>query len=544
MCGIFGCITYSKEIIDNIEESINKISHRGPDNTTIKLIDCLENGNNILFGFHRLAINGLNENSNQPFIVNGNSLICNGEIFNHKQLEKTYNINVNSDSDCEFILHLYNKLKDIKSVIEQLDAEFAFIIHDKEKNKIFIARDPFGVRPLFIGHNKNDTYFSSELKAIHELSNDIKPFLPGHYMEIDCLTNEQTLIKYHDDDFSKLETVETSIPVIYTNIRKYFTDAVDKRLMSDKSVGCLLSGGLDSSIVSAIVNRLVENKKDIQYFSIGLSEKSVDIIAAKKVIKHFGIDPKQHHIITFTVEEGLDVLEKVIYHLESYDITTIRASVPQYLLAKYIKENTDVKVLFSGEGADELLAGYQYNKSCKNEKELCKDTKRLLRELYMYDNLRTDRTMAAFGLEVRIPFLDKNFTNYIMSLDSTTRMCNDRIEKKLIRDAFNTSDNYLPLEILYRHKEAFSDAVSTKDLSWYKSLCGMIDKYLTCDDVKNTTYSVNKPLTKEALFYRNIFNRYYPNRENIIEHIWMPMWQEEGLTDPSATVLKCHVGDL
>jgi asparagine synthase (glutamine-hydrolysing) len=314
--------------------------------------------------------------------------------------------------------------------------------------------------------------------------------------------------------------------------------------MSDRPIGCLLSGGLDSSLVTSIVSRHLPN---LHCFSIGLNESSVDIIAAKKVANFLKIPIENHHIVNFTIEEGLSAIRDVIYHLESYDITTIRASTPQYLLAKYIRTNTDIKVLYSGEGSDELFAGYQYSKSAPSDKDLHFDTIRLLSELYLYDNLRTDRTTAAWGLEVRVPFLDKKFTQYVLELDpKLKRSSMEVMEKMLLRNSFKEG-NYLPDEILYRPKEAFSDAVSSKEVSWYKSLNVYINQAVSDEQLGDASikYPYNTPQTKEALYYRDIFSELYPikNIDQVIPHYWLPKWQGN-VQDPSATVLKCHQGDL
>jgi asparagine synthase (glutamine-hydrolysing) len=368
----------------------------------------------------------------------------------------------------------------------------------------------------------------------------VDPFLPGHFMKVDLDTFETEYTPYFQ--IEKIERFSGNVDRNYflNIINKLLTKSVVKRLMSDQPLGCLLSGGLDSSLVTSIVSRYVKN---VHCFSIGL-ENSVDVFAAKKVAAFLKIPKEKHHIVTFTVEEGLKALEDVIYHLESYDITTIRASTPQYLLAKYVKNKTNVKVLFSGEGADELFAGYQYSKDSPSAEALHKDTIKLLKELYLYDNLRTDRTTAKWGLEVRIPFLDKEFTKFVLSLDPSLRRPSKKImEKLLLRDSFK--NNYLPEEILYRPKEAFSDAVSSKEVSWYRTLADHIGQVVSDEELKDahSKYPFNTPQTKEALYYRNIYSRLYPNREELIAHYWMPQWQGN-IKDPSATVLSCHQGDL
>lgn len=527
MCGIFTCLGCS---IEEVKENFNKIQHRGPDNTTIKQI------NDIIFGFHRLAIIDTSPLSNQPFILdNKYVLICNGEIYNYKELQKKYETENDIKSDCFVIPNLYKKYG-IDETIKMLDGEFAFVLYDIEKNILHIGRDPYGVRPLFIGYDNKKLFISSEVKAINFNGIHIEPFKPGKYMSINLDD-----IKYEYIDYFNIETLksfELKEEFIKESINKLLTEAVKKRLMTNRPLGCLLSGGLDSSLVTSIASKYIRN---LDVFSIGL-EGSVDITAAKKVAEYLQI--KNHHIVNFTVEEGIQAIRDVIYHLESYDITTVRASTPQYLLAKYIKEKTDIKVLLSGEGADELFAGYQYSKDAPNGEALHKDTIRLLNELYMYDNLRTDRTTAGQGLEVRVPFLDKSLTKFVLiTYPELRKPSKNIIEKKLLRDSFQ--DNYLPEEILYRRKEAFSDAVSSKEVSWYQTLCKHIDNFITDEEMKEAKnkYLYNTPRTKEALYYRKIFDEFYEGRDKLIDHYWMPMWQGD-ITDPSATILNCHEGEL
>ena len=536
MCGIFSCIKSRKDL-ELLKYFFTKIKHRGPDSSCfIKVND------NVILGFHRLAIVDTSENGNQPFIHNGNYLICNGEIFNHKELEQQHNLNpeMHSRSDCECILHMYEHF-DIDRIVKSLDAEFVFVIYDEQKELIYAARDPFGVRPLFIGFSNientgfTEMYFSSEIKAIN-FCDYVTPFLPGHYLKID-ITKEITkdiLNNYICFYSYPNKIIFNERENVLLNIKELLIRAVTKRTMSDRTVGCLLSGGLDSSLVASILSKLMPS---IHFFSIGL-EDGIDINASKRVIEFLQIPETHHHIVNFTVEEGLNMLEEVIEQLETYDITTIRASTPQYLLAKYISTKTPVIVLYSGEGSDELFAGYQYSKMAPSAQLLLEDSKSLLHELYMFDNLRTDRTTAKWGLEVRVPFLDKELVSYVLSVNPEFKMCNTEMEKKLLRDAFK---GWLPDDILYRPKAAFSDAVSSKKVSWYKSLQELINTKISDQDLLNHKYTINPPKTKEALYYRNIFDKYYPNRDNLISRYWMPQWVSKELTDPSATVLACNV---
>ncbi len=564
MCGIFASVR-TKHGIEFVKCECDKISHRGPDSSSFTVVDSQVN-----FGFHRLAIVDRSENGMQPFVHDGVYMICNGEIFNHKELEKTHGLCsvMRSESDCECILYMYERFG-IDTVVKSLDAEFALVIYDTNRQLLHVARDPFGVRPLFIGTSDDDGYyFSSEAKAINFCSS-VRQFLPGHYMTLDLSKENISMFieKYYDfpdpfrylclqsgkcdceppcEDVESIQSCTRYTPPklvtieyedILAAIRGHFIEAVKKRTMSDRTVGCLLSGGLDSSLVASV---LLKFMPDVHFFSIGLKD-SVDVKAAKRVISYFKVHVSHHHVVEFTVEEGLNAIEEVIRQLETYDVTTIRASVPQYLLAKYISKYTSVIVVYSGEGSDELFNGYQYSKQAPDAIELDLDTKSLLTQLAWFDNLRTDRTTAKWGLEIRVPFLDKKLVDYVLSLDPNLKMCSDQIEKKLLRDAFK---GWLPDDILYRPKEAFSDAVSSKEVSWYRSLQNMINEIITDSDLANCSYKVNQPRTKEALYYRQIFNKYYPDRDDIIPRYWMPNWQDESLTDPSATVLKCHVGDL
>lgn len=521
MCGIFSGLLKEGKNYDEYYENLLKIKHRGPDDTKFKIYD------KFVAGFHRLAIVDLSEKSNQPLVLNDLVLVCNGEIFNHKELEKKYNLHCEG-SDCEVILHLYDKFgcgaSAIKKIVCELEAEFAFVLYDGNNKKVYAARDPFGVRPLFWGRG-GGVFFASELKGLSFL-NEVKPFKPGH------IYDGEELVKYYEINLSKNPDDN-----VYENIRKIVENAVSIRLMSDRPVGCFLSGGLDSSLVVAIVSKYIP---DIQCFSIGL-DGGEDIEAARKVVEFLNARGRniKHHIVNFMVEDGFNALCEVIYHLESYDITTIRASVPQYLLSKYISKNTDIKVLYSGEGADEVQAGYLYSKFAPDENALEKDLKRLVEELYMFDNLRVDRTTAAFGLEVRIPFLDTKFVNYMFSIPMHLKTHTDKIEKQLIRDAFKYED-LLPDEVLYRKKAAFSDAVSSASESWYKTLSKKyIEVHISDDEFLELSknYLHNKPPTKEALYYRIIFDELFEGRDKVIEHYWMPSWCDTN-GDPSATVLK------
>ena len=553
MCGIFGYISkflLTENVINThgISRGFNKIRDRGPNNTQHCLID------NIYLGFHRLAINDLSENGNQPMQLNNYFLVCNGEIFNYKKLKEEFNFEFRSNSDCEIILHLYDYFvkenrKDIFNIIcNLLDGEFAFILYDGNKQKTYIARDPYGVRPLFFGRSEfGDYVFSSELKGMCNLVESANQFNPGKYMvlknnNIDNLLKNKNIIcystKYHNIDTNMIDNSKHIEDNIIEEINSVFKEAVYKRMMSDREICSLLSGGLDSSLVSAILSKKLGPNK-LKTFSIGL-KGSPDLEYAKNVAEHI---KSIHHSIEIEEEEFLNYIEEVIYKIESYDITTVRASVGNYLVGKYIKENSNCKVVFNGDFSDEVAGGYRYFKNTSNPDMFHNECVRLLDNIHYYDCLRSDRSISTHGLECRVPFADKDFVNYYMSIDSKLRMSDKRIEKYLIRKAFE-KENLLPEEVLWRKKEAFSDGVTSETRSWHKIIEEFVDKKISDNDFKTlqNNFSFNKPLTKEALYYRIIFERTYNKFENIIPYFWMPKWCGD-VSDPSAREIKLRMID-
>lgn len=534
MCGIFAALT--NETCLKLFEEFNKIIHRGPDCTRIMSVP----NSSVKLGFHRLAINDLSEHGMQPFEFKNAWLVCNGEIFNHKEIEEKHGFIMKSHSDCEVLLYLYDMYgrggNAIEKILQEINGEFAFVIYDNYSKDIYAARDEFGIRPLFYSISENECFFASEMKAL-SFCREVRPFPPGHFICYDYFSQKIGLHNLHK--YYQIYTYQGqgyNISEVYNNIRYLLEDSVDLKLMSERPVGAFLSGGLDSSLVCALLIKKIPN---LHVFSIGLNENSVDIIAAKKVAEHIGVKPGHHHCVYYTVEEGFTAIKDVIYHLETWDITTNRAGVANYLLAKYVKNNTDIKVLYSGEFSDEIFSGYQYSKIAPNGKDLELDSKKLLEEIYLYDALRVDRTVSAFGLECRIPFASKRLIDYIFNLPPELRMCYDRIEKSLLRNSFKNT-GLLPDDILFRKKDAFSDAVSSKDVCWYKSLQKNIDMQISDDQLESCykLYPNNTPKTKEALYYRNIFTELFPNRDDIIPHYWMPNWVKTD--DPSATVLDCY----
>ena len=525
MCGIFFYMG-TKYKLKNLLIDFNKISNRGPDQSTIIDLD------DKIFGFHRLAINDLSENGMQPFIYNDIYLICNGEIYNHNNLKKEYYIECKSNSDCEVIIHLY-KLLGIEKTCQLLDGVFAFVLYDKGIDKLFVARDPYGVRPLFMGNNEEkELFISSELKAISEKCKIVDQFNHGSYMEYK--QNDIFMIKrYHDNNF-KINMFHPD-EFILSCIKSKLIKAVKKRLLSDRPIGALLSGGLDSSLIAGIICKIYKEqniKNKLKTFAIGM-KGATDLGYAQKVADHIG---SEHHTIECTEQKFLEAIPEVIYNIESYDTTTIRASVGNYLVAKYIKENTDIVVLFNGDGSDEQ-SGYYYLRNAPDKNAFNKECLKLLNEIKYYDVLRSDRSVSSkWSLEARTPFLDKEFVEFYMTIDPKKKMYNNNvIEKYLLRKAFSNED-IIPKEILWRPKEAFSDGCSSENRSWHKIIQEYVDKIISDDEFNKIKYKINQPMLKESYYYRKIFDRYYYNHAEIIPHYWLPNWSNE--IDPSARELK------
>ncbi|XP_033127678.1 asparagine synthetase [glutamine-hydrolyzing]-like [Anneissia japonica] len=550
MCGIWA-IFGSNEDVHKYCESACKIAHRGPD------AFCLENVNhlaNCLFGFHRLAIVddvfGMQPMrlKNYPHIW----MMYNGEIYNFKRLRDQYKFQFTSNCDGEVLIHLYAH-GGIEFMAKMLDGVFAFCLLDTQTKKVFIGRDTVGVRPMFRLYLEDEGILAicSEAKGIVGLGDthncaDIEPFPPGLYEEYDLLKNGKSVFvsrqRFHSVDQVPKWALETGTPQPedgehQANIRLLLTEAVRKRFMANRRIGCFLSGGLDSSLVSALVTKIAKDEGVVSYpiqtFSIGMTG-SPDVAAARKVAAHIG---SEHHEIGFTPEEGIEAVEEVIYSLESYDITTIRASVGMYLVAKYVKKETDTVVVLSGEGADELCQGYIYFHMAPTPEEADKESRRLLDDLYLYDVLRGDRTTAAHGLELRVPFLDHHFVSNFLSIPAKLRVPRLGVEKYILRKAFDGT-GILPDEILWRPKEAFSDGVSSTEKSWYQVLQEFIETKVTDSMLEDAPklYPFNPPKSKEAYYYRQIFERSYPNRSSWIPYFWMPKWVNTD--DPSARTLK------
>jgi asparagine synthase (glutamine-hydrolysing) len=509
MCGIVGVFELkveSQSLRAQVLKMSKKLRHRGPDWSGIYC------GEKAVMAHERLSIVDV-QSGKQPLLSKDNKhiLAVNGEIYNHQELRKTLNGSYEflTQSDCEVILALYRK-KGI-NFIEDLNGIFAFALYDEEKDFYFIVRDHMGIIPLYMGWDqKGNFYVASELKALEGFCNKIQEFLPGCYMTSD---SPGELIKWYERDWRNYETVKDN-PTSIDDLKNALEQAVHRQLMSDVPYGVLLSGGLDSSVVSAIAKKYsamrVENNDQttawwpqLHSFAVGL-DGSPDLAAARKVAAHIGT---VHHEIHFTVQEGLDALRDVIFHLETYDVTTIRASTPMYLMARVIK-SMGVKMVLSGEGADELFGGYLYFHKAPNGQAFHEETVRKLFKLHLYDCLRANKSLAAWGVEGRVPFLDKDFMDVAMRINPDDKLIrNGRIEKWVIRKAF---EDYLPQEVAWRQKEQFSDGVG---YSWIDSLKAMTKEKISDDELKNAKYRfpINPPMSKEEYYYRTIFEEHFPS---------------------------------
>ncbi|XP_008419459.2 asparagine synthetase [glutamine-hydrolyzing] isoform X3 [Poecilia reticulata] len=475
-------------------------------------------------------------------------------------LKTKFDFDYQTKVDGEVLLHLYSRFG-IQKMASLLDGVFAFILLDTANRKVYLGRDTYGVRPLF-KFLTDDGFLAvcSEAKGLVEITHSMEtaasivPFLPGYFEVFDLKLNgkvqsiqfEQFHCCTREPAHALYDTVEGlssdfGEETVKRNIRTLFENAVRKRLMAHRRIGCLLSGGLDSSLVAAMLLKLSKEEKlpySIQTFSIG-AEDSPDVMAAEKVAAHIG---SEHHKVEFIAEEGVKAVEDVIFHLETYDITTVRASVGMYLVSKYIREKTDSVVIFSGEGSDELTQGYLYFHKAPSAKAGAEDSVRLLKELYLFDVLRADRTTAAHGLELRVPFLDHRFTAYYLSLPEEMRTPKDGVEKHLLRDSFKGL-NLIPDEILWRRKEAFSDGMMSEKKSWYNYLQEHLDSVVNDSQMEKAeqTFPHNPPRTKEAYYYRQVFEKFFPGRAQWLSHYWMPCWISA--TDPSARTLSIYKPD-
>lgn len=522
MCSIMGYCGQGLSLED-FEKGFYKTKSRGPDDTRI-----IETKNGIL-GFHRLAIMGLTPKGMQPFKLGESLIVCNGEIYGFEKIKEKLSekYEFESDSDCEILLPMYKEYG--VDMFKMLDAEFACIIYDGEKNEYIAARDPIGIRPLYYGYDSNGVIvFASEAKNLVGICDKVMPFPPGNYFK-----NGQFFCY---KDIAKIEkVVYDNIETVCKNIHDKLVAGVKKRLVADAKVGFLLSGGLDSSLVCSIAAK--ESKTPIKTFAIGMSEDAIDLKYAKQTADYIGSD---HQEIIITKDDVLSSLETVIELLGTFDITTIRASMGMYLICKAIHEKTDIRVLLTGEISDELF-GYKYTDFAPSAQAFQKEAEKRLRELHMYDVLRADRCISVNSLEARVPFGDLDFVSYVMSVDPEMKLNKYNKGKYLLRHAFE--GDYLPDSILYREKAAFSDAVGHSMVDYLKEYA---QKYYTDEEYmeKCQKYTHARPFTKESLLYREIFEKYYPNQSEMIVDFWMPNKEWEGcdVNDPSARVLS-NYGD-
>lgn len=509
MCGIVGvfdCKTDTESLRPKLLTMSKKIRHRGPDWSGIYSDD------NIVLAHERLAIVDP-QSGGQPLYTKDRTLVLavNGEIYNHQEIRKTLpDYEFLTQSDCEVILALYRK-KGI-SFLEDLNGIFAFALYDKANNSYFIARDHIGIIPFYMGWDEwGNFYVASELKALEGTCNNIKEFLPGHYLY--SKDGGYELKKWYKREWESYDNVKDNVSDIAV-LRKGLEDAVHRQLMSDVPYGVLLSGGLDSSIIAAVTKKFASKRIEsgdtqaawypqLHSFAVGL-RGSPDLAAARKAADHIGT---VHHEIHFTIQEGLDAIRDVIYHLETYDVTTVRASTPMYLMARIIK-SMGIKMVLSGEGSDELFGGYLYFHKAPDARSFHEETVRKLGKLHLYDCLRANKSLAAWGIEGRVPFLDKEFMDIAMRLNPEDKMAkNGRIEKWILRKAF---EDYLPESIAWRQKEQFSDGVG---YSWIDTLKAVAAEKVSDEQLANARYRfpINPPMSKEEYHYRSIFSEHFPS---------------------------------
>lgn len=519
MCSIMGYLGTSISMED-FKKHFDETISRGPDMQ--KIVE-IESGG--IIGFERLSIMGLTKEGMQPFELNNNLLVCNGEIYCFRpireRLSETYHFM--STSDCEILLPLYEE-KGVE-MFKELDAEFACIIYDAKKGSIVAARDPIGIRPLFYGYTEaGEIVFASEAKNLVGLVGKVMPFPPGHYYI------DGKFVCYRD--MTEVKTVvDDDLETICGNIHDKLVEGIRKRLDADAPLGFLLSGGLDSSLVCAVSAKIL--KEPIKTFAIGMSTDAIDLKYAKEVADFIG---SNHQEIIITKEDVINALPDVVHLLGTFDITTIRASIGMYLICKAIHEQTDVRVLLTGEISDELF-GYKYTDFAPNAEEFQKEAAKRIRELYMYDVLRADRCISVNSLEARVPFGDLDFVQYVMSINPEKKMNVYGKGKYLLRHAFE--GDYLPEDILMREKAAFSDAVGHSMVDYLKAYAE--EKYTDEEFEKlSAKYTHAKPFTKESLLYRELFESFYPGQGEMIVDFWMPnkSWEGCDVNDPSARVLS------
>lgn len=508
MCGIVSIFNIKEQtpaLRKQALEMSKKIRHRGPDWSGIYC------GKSAILCHERLSIVDPQSGKQPLFTPDHHQVLAvNGEIYNHQELRKRYagRYEFQTGSDCEVILALYRD-KGIH-FLEDLNGIFAFALYDEEKDDFLIARDPIGVIPLYIGHDKEGkVYCASELKALEGFCDVYEPFLPGHYY----LGSEGKMVKWYQRDWESYDNVKDNAASV-KEVHDALEAAVKRQLMSDVPYGVLLSGGLDSSVISAVAKKFAARRVEtdstqgawwpqLHSFAVGL-KGAPDLAKAREVADYIGTI---HHEINYTIQEGLDAVRDVIYYIETYDVTTVRASTPMYLLARVIK-SMGIKMVLSGEGADEVFGGYLYFHKAPNAKAFHEETVRKLSKLYLYDCLRANKSLSAWGVEGRVPFLDKDFLDVAMRLNPEAKMCpGHTIEKKIVREAFA---DMLPESVAWRQKEQFSDGVG---YSWIDTLKEVTAAAVSDDEMAHAAerFPINTPMNKEEYYYRSIFEEYFPS---------------------------------
>lgn len=508
MCGIVSIFNIKEQTPELRKKALamsKKIRHRGPDWSGIYC------GKSAILCHERLSIVDP-QSGKQPLFAPDNKqvLAVNGEIYNHQDIRKQYadKYQFQTGSDCEVILALYRD-KGI-NFLEDLNGIYAFALYDEANDDFLIARDPIGVIPLYIGHDKDGTiYCASELKALEGFCDEYEPFLPGHYYR----GSEGKMVKWYKRDWESYDSVKNNGASV-NDVHNALEAAVKRQLMSDVPYGVLLSGGLDSSVISAIAKKYAAHRIEtnstqaawwpqLHSFAVGL-KGAPDLAKAKEVADFIGT---VHHEINYTIQEGLDAVRDVIYFIETYDVTTVRASTPMYLLARVIK-SMGIKMVLSGEGADEVFGGYLYFHKAPNARAFHEETVRKLSKLHLYDCLRANKSLSAWGVEGRVPFLDKDFLDVAMRLNPEAKMCPGKtIEKKIVREAFA---DMLPEDVAWRQKEQFSDGVG---YSWIDTLKAVTAQAVTDGQMAHAAerFPINTPMNKEEYYYRSIFEEYFPS---------------------------------
>lgn len=508
MCGIVSIFNIKEQTPELRKKALamsKKIRHRGPDWSGIYC------GKSAILCHERLSIVDP-QSGKQPLFAPDNKqvLAVNGEIYNHQDIRKQYagKYQFQTGSDCEVILALYRD-KGI-NFLEDLNGIYAFALYDEANDDFLIARDPIGVIPLYIGHDKDGTiYCASELKALEGFCDEYEPFLPGHYYR----GSEGKMVRWYKRDWENYDNVKNNGASV-NDVHNALEAAVKRQLMSDVPYGVLLSGGLDSSVISAIAKKYAAHRIEtnstqaawwpqLHSFAVGL-KGAPDLAKAKEVADFIGT---VHHEINYTIQEGLDAVRDVIYFIETYDVTTVRASTPMYLLARVIK-SMGIKMVLSGEGADEVFGGYLYFHKAPNARAFHEETVRKLSKLHLYDCLRANKSLSAWGVEGRVPFLDKDFLDVAMRLNPEAKMCPGKtIEKKIVREAFA---DMLPEDVAWRQKEQFSDGVG---YSWIDTLKAVTAQAVTDEQMAHAAerFPINPPMNKEEYYYRSIFEEYFPS---------------------------------